>query len=73
MAEPGGWWLVQADIAHRLNTLRGELGSSFGWTDPLWYTARAKLEKLYAFIEQQGNQDQLFADLEQATDDDRRQ
>jgi hypothetical protein len=65
------WWLVERDLDYRMEDLRRELGASFGWTDPRWYTERAKLDQLYDFLVGQGNQ--LFSELDQAIDDHGRQ
>jgi hypothetical protein len=69
-ADANSVWFLQPDLNERLETLRRQIGASFGWTDPLWYTDKTKLEELYRFLEPKGTQ--VFQELEQATDDDRR-
>ena len=65
------WWLLERDLDHRMEDLRRELGATFGWTEPTWYTERARLEELYEFIAGRGTQ--LFYELDQAIDDHGRQ
>ena len=48
------WWLLERDLDHRMEDLRRELGATFGWTEPTWYTERARLEELYEFIAGRG-------------------
>jgi hypothetical protein len=68
----GNWWLLQAEVDYRIDDLRKRLGVSFGWTEPTWYTERTKLETVYEFI--QGQRAEVVSyDLDQATDDDKRQ
>jgi hypothetical protein len=73
IAEPEAWWLVQRDLDDQVETCRRDLGTSFGWTDPLWYRERTKVADLYTFIEQQANQYQLLEDLDRATESTQRQ
>jgi hypothetical protein len=65
------WWLLERDVDYRIEELRTNLGASFGWTYPTWYTERAKLDEVYDFIVAQGSE--LFYQLEQAADEERRQ
>ena len=58
------WWLLERDLDYRMEQLRRELGTSFGWAEPTWYTERTKLEELYDFIAAQGSQP--FYELDQA-------
>jgi hypothetical protein len=70
-ADTGTWWLLERDVDHLIENLRIDLGASFGWTDPTWYHERAKLEEVYDFIQQ--HRSELFHELDQATDDEKRQ
>jgi hypothetical protein len=65
------WWLLERDLDYRMEELRRELGASFGWAEPTWYTERAKLDQLYDFLVGQGGQ--LCYQLDQAIDDHGRQ
>ena len=65
------WWLLERDLAYQMEDLRRELGASFGWADPTWYTEKTKLQELYEFIAAQGSQ--LSYELDQATDDPKRE
>lgn len=66
----GTWWLLERDVDYRIEGLRTDLGASFGWADPTWYSDTAKLQEVYDFI--QSHRSELFYELEQATDDERR-
>jgi hypothetical protein len=68
-ADANSMWFLQPVLSESLETLRRQIGASFGWTDPLWYTDKTKLESLYGFLAPQGTQ--VFQDLQLATDDTR--
>jgi hypothetical protein len=69
-ADSDTMWLLRPDLSERLEMVRRQIGLSFQWSDPQWYTDKVKLEKFYNFIELKGTQ--VLLEFDQATDEERR-
>ena len=68
VADPGSWWLLEEYPVHSVDARRKALGASFGWTDLTWYTQERNLTEVYELVKET----QLFRELDQATDEEKR-
>ena len=68
VADPGSWWLLEEYPVHSVDARRKALGASFGWTDLTWYTQERNLTEVYELVKDT----QLFRELDQATDEEKR-